>query len=189
MKEFIDYILQFGTLNQQQIDLILKKITTLELQKDDYFSEAGKVSNQVGFVLDGIVRVCYYNNKGEEITKYFIDENNLVVDLESFETETPSSAYVQAVNDCKILVFSRKDWRELSDTIVGWDAIVHKLISKALRQKVERRSPLISEDATTRYLMFLEIYPNIVNRVPLSYVASYLGITQSSLSRIRKNIR
>jgi len=189
MKEFIDYILQFGTLNQQQIDLILKKITTLELQKDYYFSEAGKVSNQVGFVLDGIVRVCYYNNKGEEITKYFIDENNLVVDLESFETETPSTAYVQAVNDCKILIFSRKDWRELSDTIVGWDAIVHKLISKALRQKVERRSPLISEDATTRYLMFLEIYPNIVNRVPLSYVASYLGITQSSLSRIRKNIR
>jgi len=189
MKEIIDYILQFGSLNQQQIDLILKKIKTLEIKKDEYFSEAGKISQQVGFVLDGIVRVCYYNNKGEEITKYFIDENNLVVDLESFENEIPSTAYVQATTDATILVFSRKDWRELSDTIVGWDAIVHKLVSKALRQKVERRSPLISEDATTRYQMFLEIYPNIVNRVPLSYVASYLGITQSSLSRIRKNIR
>ncbi len=189
MKEIIEYILQFGSLNQQQIDLILKKIQTLELKKDEYFSEAGRISQQVGFVLDGIVRVCYYNNKGEEITKYFIDENNLVVDLESFENEIPSTAYVQATTDATILIFSRKDWRELSDTIVGWDAIVHKLISKALRQKVERRSPLISEDATTRYQMFLEIYPNIVNRVPLSYVASYLGITQSSLSRIRKNIR
>jgi CRP-like cAMP-binding protein len=86
------------------------------------------------------------------------------------------------------VVFSKKDWRDLLDTIVGWDAIVHKIISKALRQKVERRSPLVSEDATTRYLMFLKIYPNVVNRIPLSYIASYLGITQSSLSRIRKNI-
>lgn len=188
MKEFIDYILQFGTLNQHQTNLILTKATELAFKKDEYFSEAGKVSQQVGFVLDGIVRVCYYNNKGEEITKYFIEENNLVVDLESFDNEIPSTAYVQATTDCKLLIFSRKDWKELLDTIIPWEAIVHKIISKALRQKVERRSPLVSEDATTRYLMFLEIYPNVVNRVPLSYVASYLGITQSSLSRIRKNI-
>jgi len=189
MKEFIEYILQFGNLNQQQIDLILKKATELNFPKDEYFSEAGKVSKQVGFVLDGIVRVCYYNNKGEEITKYFIEENNLVVDLESFDNEIPSTAYVQAITNCRLIVFSRKDWLELSDTIIGWDAIVHKIISKALRQKVERRSPLVSEDATTRYLMFLEIYPNVVNRIPLSYIASYLGVTQSSLSRIRKNIQ
>ena len=95
---------------------------------------------------------------------------------------------MQAITDTAIMVFSQKDWKELSKTIVGWDAIVHKLISRALMQKVERRSPQISEDATTRYLKFLEIYPNVVNRVPLSYVASYLGVTQSSLSRIRKNI-
>jgi len=189
MKEFIEYILQFGSLNQQQIDLISKKASELELQKDEYFSEAGKIAQQVGFTLDGIIRVCYYNNKGEEITKYFIDENNLVVDIESFDNEICSNAYVQAITDCKLLVFSKKDWRELLDTIVGWDAVVHKIISKALRQKVERRSPLVSEDATTRYLMFLKIYPNVINRIPLSYVASYLGITQSSLSRIRKNIR
>ncbi|WP_428231441.1 Crp/Fnr family transcriptional regulator [Flavobacterium sp.] len=189
MKVFIDYILQFGNLNQQQIDLILTKGTELELKKDEYFSEAGKVAQQVGFILDGIIRVCYYNNKGEEITKYFIEENNLVVDLESFDNEICSNAYVQAITDCKLLVFSRKDWQELLDTIIPWEAIVHKIISKALRQKVERRSPLVSEDATTRYLMFLKIYPNVINRIPLSYIASYLGVTQSSLSRIRKNIR
>jgi CRP-like cAMP-binding protein len=186
MKEFIEYILQFGNLNQQQIDLISKKATVIEIKKDEYFSEAGKIAQQV--VLDGIVRVCYYNNKGEEITKYFIDENNLVVDLESFDNEIPSSAYVQAVMDTKILVFSKKNWIELFNIIVGWEAIVYKLVSHALRQKVERRSPLVTEDAKARYLKFLEIYPNIVNRVPLSFVASYLGITQSSLSRIRKNV-
>ena len=189
MKELIVYILRFGNLNPQQIDFIASKAKEIVIYKDEYFSEAGKTSRQVGFVLEGIVRVCYYNNKGEEITKYFIEENNLVVDLESFDNEIPSTAYVQAITDCKLIVFSKKDWQELLNTIVGWDAIVHKIISKALMQKVERRSPLVSEDATTRYLKFMEIYPTVVNRIPLSYIASYLGITQSSLSRIRKNIR
>jgi len=189
MKELVNYILQFGNLNQQQIDLILSKAQEREISKENYFSEAGKISVEVGFILEGILRVCYYNNKGEEITKYFIDENNLVVDLDSFDNNICSSAYVQAVTDCKMIVFSKKDWQELLDTIIGWDSIVHKIISKALIQKVARRSPLVSEDATTRYLSFMEMFPNVINRVPLSYLASYLGITQSSLSRIRKNIR
>jgi CRP-like cAMP-binding protein len=189
MKELVEYILQFGSFNQQQIDLILSKAVEREIKKEDYFSEAGKVSVEVGFIVDGVMRVCYYNNKGEEITKYFIDENNLVVDLESFENSICSSAYVQAVTDCTMIVFSKKDWEDLLNTIIGWDKIVHKIINKTLIQKVSRRSPLVSEDATTRYLSFMEMFPNVINRVPLSYLASYLGITQSSLSRIRKNIR
>ncbi|MFP5042490.1 Crp/Fnr family transcriptional regulator [Parasediminibacterium sp. JCM 36343] len=188
MKEWIEYVLQFGNLNQQQIDLISKKATELELRKDAYFSEAGKISRQFGFIIDGIARVCYYNNKGEEITKYLIEENNMVVDLTSFDNEIPSSSYVQAITNCRLVVFSKKDWQELINTIVGWDTIVHKIISKALLQKVERISPLLSQDATSRYLKFMEIYPTVVNRIPLSYIASYLGITQSSLSRIRKKI-
>jgi CRP-like cAMP-binding protein len=188
MKELIQYILQFGNLNTQQIDLISNKTTELDLPKGAYFSEAGKIAQQVGFILEGIARVCYYNNKGEEITKYFIEENNLVVDLNSFDNNIPSSSYVEAVTDCRLIVFSKKDWKELSNTIIGWDAIVQKIISKALLQKVERISPLLSEDAKARYLRFLEIYSRVANRIPLSYVASYLGITQSSLSRIRKNI-
>ncbi|RYE24917.1 MAG: Crp/Fnr family transcriptional regulator [Sphingobacteriaceae bacterium] len=189
MKELIEYVLQFGSLNEQQIALILGKATELNLPKGAYFSEAGKIAGQFGFILDGIIRVCYYNNKGEEITKYFIEENNLVVDLNSFDNDIPSSSYVEALTDCRLIVFSKKDWKELSNTIIGWDAIVQKIISKALLQKVERISPLLSEDGKTRYLRFLEIYPTVANRIPLSYIASYLGITQSSLSRIRKNIR
>jgi len=189
MKAFIEYILQFGSLNQQQIDLISKKATALEIKKDGYYLEAGKIARQFGFITDGIARVCYYNNKGEEITKYFIEENNILVDLTSFDNEIPSTAYVQALTDCRLIVFSRQDWKELLNTIVGWDAIVHKIISKSLLQKIERISPLVAQDATTRYLKFLKIYPTAANRIPLSYIASYLGVTQSSLSRIRKNIR
>jgi CRP-like cAMP-binding protein len=189
MKELIDYFLKFGSLNQQQIELISSKAIELNLRRDEYYLEAGKIARQFGFILDGIARVCYYNNKGEEITKYFIEENNILVNLDSFDNEIPSPAYVQAVTDCRLIVFSKQDWQELLHTIVGWDNIVHKITSKALLKKIERISPLVAEDATTRYLKFIEIYPSLANRIPLSYIASYLGITQSSLSRIRKNIR
>jgi len=186
MKEFIEYILQFGNLNQQQIDFISKKANELELRKDEYFAEAGKVLKQVGFVVEGIFRICYYNNKGDEITRYFIDENHLIFNPHNNETFTE---YIQAATDCKLLVFSNQDWKEIFDTIVDWGAIYQKIILKTLAEKLERRSPLIEQDATTRYLMFMEKFPTIANRVPLSYIASYLGITQQSLSRIRKNFR
>ncbi|MGS2740901.1 Crp/Fnr family transcriptional regulator [Sinomicrobium sp. M5D2P17] len=129
MKEFIDFILQFGNLNQQQIDLISKKAKESLLRKEEYFAEAGKIMKQVGFVIDGII------------------------------------------------LFSTQDWKEISDTIVGWENIVQKIVSKALVQKLERVTPLVSQDATTRDLEFMEKYPTLVNRIPMSYIASYLGIT------------
>ena len=189
MKAFIDYILQFGNLNKQQTDLIMSKAKMLELHKDDYFSEAGKIPKQVGFIIEGVVRFCYYNNKGQEITHHFIDENNFVSDQQKFEAQVVASEYIQAVTDCKLLVFSKKDWDEIGNTIVGWDAITGLILKNCLLKTIERRSPLVSEDATTRYLSFIKNFPAIVNRVPLSHVASYLGITQQSLRRIRKNIR
>ncbi len=185
----INYVLQFGNLNTQQVDFISSKAQEIVLQKEDYFSEAGKIPKQVGFILDGVLRVCYYNNQGDEITKYFIEENNFVVDLDSFDNEIASSEYVQAVTDCRLIVFSKKDWEEIGHTIVGWEQIVNKIVKKSLILKLDRRSPLVSEDATTRYLAFLEKFPRLANRIPLSYLASYLGITQSSLSRIRKTVR
>lgn len=185
MKEFIEYLLQFGHLNAQQINLITSKAKEIELKKDDYFVEAGKVLGQVGFIIDGILRICYYNNKGEEITKIFIEENHLLYNLKN----VPSTEYIQAATECKLLVISNADWKEISDTIIGWEHIIQKITSKSLAQKLERVSPLVSQDATTRYLEFMEKYPTLVNRIPLNYIASYLGITQQSLSRIRKNIR
>ena len=188
MKEFIDYVLQFGNLNKQQIDLITNK-ATLELRKDGYYWEAGKMVKQIGFLTNGVLRVYYYNNKGEEITRYFIDENHLILSGNTIdETYTPSE-YIAAITDCKLVVFSKQDWKEISETIIGWDGILQKIVTKYHSEKIARRSELISQDATERYLDFIQKFPTLVNRVPLSYIASYLGITQSSLSRIRKNIR
>lgn len=188
MKELNEYMLQFGNLNSRQLALVEKKSMPVELQKEDYFSEAGKIPGQVGFILEGVIRGCYYNNKGEEITRCFINENSVVVDYVNFEANTYSSEYLQAATNCKLLVFSKQDWEELSQTIVGWDSIKNKMFQNCLYLK-SRKGPVISQDATTRYLEFMKNYPSLLNRVPLAYIASYLGVTQQSLSRIRKNIR
>jgi len=188
MNELINYLLQFGHLNQQQIDLVKSKGIFKEIKKDEYFQEAGKIPREVGFLTEGIIRICYYNNKGDEITKYFIDENNLIVDINSYNQNIPSSGYIQAITDCKFIVFSKDAMRELSMTILIWDDLINKILNKALLEKVNKVSPMLAEDATERYLSFFKKFPTLANRIPLSYLASYLGITQSSLSRIRKNI-
>jgi CRP-like cAMP-binding protein len=188
MEKFIEYVLQFGDLNKQQIDLMTKNGTELTLREGDYFSEAGKIPRQVGFITEGVFRICYYNNKGEEITRHFLGENNLMVDYPNFKANTASSEYLQAVTDCRLIVFSKSNWEEISDTIVGFDQIMDKMYQECLIQKL-RKSPEISQDATTRYLEFIETYPSLANRIPLAHIASYIGVTRQSLSRIRKNIR
>lgn len=181
-------MLRFGNLNKQQIDLINSKATEIALHKDDYYWEAGKPVKQIGFLTDGVLRVYYYNNRGEEITRYFIDENHLILSGNTVDEMYTPSEYLSAITDCKLVVFSKQDWKEISETIIGWDPILQKIVSKYHSEKMARRSELVSQDATERYLDFIQKFPTLVNRVPLSFIASYLGITPSSLSRIRKNI-
>ncbi|MCK7555825.1 Crp/Fnr family transcriptional regulator [Chitinophaga sedimenti] len=189
MDQFIKYLLQFGNLNEPQIALISSKGEELELCKDDFYWEAGKPVKQIGFLIAGVIRVFYHNNKGEEITRYFIDENHLVLSGSTVDEAYTPSEYLCAVTDCKLVTFTKQDWKEISDTITGWDHLVQKVVATHHSEKVSRRSELVSQDGTERYLDFIRKFPTLVNRVPLSYIASYLGITQSSLSRIRKNIR
>jgi CRP-like cAMP-binding protein len=189
IETLINYLLQFGNLNPTQIELIKSKVMTRQIKKDEYFQEAGKVPREIIFLTEGIMRICYYNNKGDEITKYFIEENHFLVDINSYNQEIPTTEYVQAVTDCSYIVFSKSVMRELSLTIIEWDNIVAKITAKGYADKVNKISPMMSEDAKERYLSFLDKFPTLANRIPLSYLASYLGITPSSLSRIRRNIR
>lgn len=171
------------------MELIRSKGVEVELHKDEYFWEAGKTVRQIGFITEGVLRVYYYNKQGEEITRYFIDENHLILSGHTIDEIYTPSEYLSAITDCQLVTFSKQDWRDLSETIIGWDTIVQKITAKHHREKMERRGSLVSQDATERYFDFLQKFPGLLNRVPLHYIASYLGITQSSLSRIRKNIR
>ena len=181
-------MLQFGQLNTQQKELIKSKLHETTLKKGENFSEAGKIARQVGFLTEGVLRVCYYGHKGEEFTRCFVPENRFAVDLNSFYNEIPCSEYVEALTDCRLFVLNKPAFMELSNTIIDWNPMFARMTSSALMRKVYESSRMLSEDATARYLSFLEIYPGLSNRIPLSALASYLGITQSSLSRIRKKI-
>ncbi len=188
MEKFINYILQFGHLNQSQIDLIKGSVKFNEISQGSFYQEAGDIPREVIFINEGVFRVCYYNEKGDEITKYFLDEYKLVADINCYNQGIASTEYVQAVTDCKYIALSKTSMDELSKTIVEWDKIIQKITAKGMATKINNISSMMSEDATERYLKFLSYFPNLANRIPLSYLASYIGITQSSLSRIRKKL-
>ena len=183
---FINYLLQFESLNKQQIDLINSCLTPREYKEGEYFLEAGKVSNEIGFIIQGVFRVCYYNNDGDEITRYFLDESNFIVDLNSFNSQIPSTEYIQSVTNSTVITLSKKSMEYLSSTIIAWDRIISKITTKALSEKVARVSLMMPQDASERYSFFIENFPRLVNKVPSQYIASYIGVTKSSLSRIRK---
>ena len=135
------------------------------------------------------MRVCYYDNKGNEVTKYFFEEGNFIADIHNYNGQCPATEYIQAVTDCKYISLSRDTMKDFSMTIVEWDNILAKNITKGLAENVNKISAMMPEDATERYLSFLEKFPSLTNHLPLNQLASYLGITQSSLSRIRKKIK
>ena len=183
---FFDYLQQFDTLNKQQVELINSFLVAKSYKEGDFFLRAGKVSNEIGFVLKGVFRVCYYDNNANEVTRYFLDEGNFIVDLNSYNTGIPSTEYVQALTGCTLLTLSKPAMEHLSATIVAWDRIISKITAKALAEKVTRISLMMPQNASARYTAFLENYPNLANRVPLQYIASYIGVTKSSLSRLRR---
>ena len=100
----------------------------------------------------------------------------------------PSSEYIQAITKMELLIFDREGMKNLSNTILIWDNVVGKITNKAMIEKFNKTSMMLAEDATTRYLNFHNRFPNLVNRIPLNYLASYIGVTKHSLSRIRKEI-
>lgn len=188
MRELINYLLQSGLFTTEQINLIESKITIKTLQAGDYFSGPEKPLNEIGFILKGILRVCDHDNKGTEITRYFIDENNFVVNLTAYTQQIPSSEYIQAAIKTELAVFSELALQTLSSAIIDWDKIIHQITARASNDRAERISPLVTESATIRYRNFVEKYSQIAGRVPLGHIASYLGITQQSFSRIRKQL-
>ncbi|WP_420150827.1 Crp/Fnr family transcriptional regulator [Spirosoma sp.] len=188
MDELFTYLRQFGYLDSRQQELIAAKAKRRTIAKGAYFAEAGKISTQIGYVTDGIFRVCYYDKLGDSFTRYFIYENRFIVDMNSFRDEIPSAEYIEAITDCQILTFSKDDFTQLSALIPEWHDIFVKITAYVLENKLKFTSNMLVQDAQKRYLNFLDHYPGLANRVPLNMLASYLGITPSSLSRIRKNI-
>ena len=188
MEQLLEYIRKFGQLDLREEYLIRQAFEKKSIPKATYFVACGKVNNSIAFVEAGVFRSLYYNNKGDDFTRYFIYEGRFIGDLQSFLDRTPSNDYIESLTDSEIWSLDFDNFALLEKEIKVWPLLMAKLYGFVVESKLKTANTMMNLDAKERYLLFLKLYPGLANRVPLAMLASYLGITASSLSRIRKNI-
>jgi len=186
VNEFVSYLLQYGELNDHHIKLLSEQVQTLRLAKGGFFSTAGRVADTLGFIVSGVLRISYKKEAGEDVTRLFLSENQFALDIESFRTGTRSRVDFEALTECTLLTLSKNDYEMLLVSIPPLANLFSKIMTAALLKKMQLGRRMLEQDAQERYWAFMDEHPGLLNRVPLLHVASYLGITPSSLSRIRK---
>lgn len=188
MEELFNYIRKFGILNNRDELLIAGGIQEFRVQKGEHFIEAGKVSQRIAFVKEGVFRALYYNKEGDDFTRYFIYEGRFIGDFQGFTDQLPAHEYIEAITNAVLLVIDLDHFRVLEKEIAIWPVLFARIHAFVVENKLKVASIMLNQDAKSRYIHFLNHYPGLANRVPQSMLASYLGITPSSLSRIRRNI-
>ncbi|PQA92358.1 cyclic nucleotide-binding protein [Chryseobacterium shigense] len=188
MEELFKYIRKFGILNKEEELLIAQGLQEITILKGEAFIEAGKVSRKIAFVKEGVFRSLYYNKQGDDFTRYFIYEGRFIGDFYGFADQIPALEYIEAVTDGVLLAIDLDYFKKLEKEIAVWPVLFARLHAFVAENKLKVASTMLNLDAKSRYIHFLDHYPGLANRVPQSMLASYLGITPSSLSRIRRNI-
>ncbi|UZR97932.1 Crp/Fnr family transcriptional regulator [Chondrinema litorale] len=177
-----------GILPQQSIDYVVDHFKPLSLKANENFQSHGVVAHEVGFVLEGVLRNFSYSKNGDDVTKYFIRQNQFAVDLESYYSLKPSETILQAVVDAQLLVIKRQVWDRLNEEVPKLYILTKSLTEATLLNKIKDNDFLNFGTAKEKYLEFVNRYPELVKTVPQQYIASYLKITPQSLSRIRKEL-
>lgn len=184
MKTLFDHISQYCKLGTPALKSLGAALQKTELPKGAFIITEGKVCNQVYFLEQGCLR-GFYNLDGKEISYWFAFENSFVTSFFSFISRKPGMENIQTIEDCTLWAISFEDLQQLYDK--------HKDIERLGRIMHERYYVMLEErfvnnhfkEARERYENLMSQSPHILQRVPLGYVASYLGITQETLSRIR----
>lgn len=159
-----------------------------ELPSDTYLLRAGEIATQVFFVEKGLLISSTLNDRGTENILHFALESWLVADRSSLYRNEPSPFYIKTIEPSTI-VFLHKNFLQRASLLNQKFACFNdEMLQRNILVQEKRIQSLLSMSATERYLSFMETYPNIILRVPQWMVASYLGITPESLSRIRKEI-
>nr|WP_315025920.1 Crp/Fnr family transcriptional regulator [uncultured Chryseobacterium sp.] len=188
MEELFNYIKKFGLLNESDQLLIAEGIQEITVRKGETFVEAGKPSQRIAFVKDGVFRSLYYNKQGDDFTRYFIYEGRFIGDFQGFTEQLPAHEDIEAITNAVLLVIDLKHFKILEEKISVWPVLFARIHAFVAENKLKVASIMLNQDAKARYIHFLNHYPGLANRVPQSMLASYLGVTPSSLSRIRRTI-
>jgi CRP/FNR family transcriptional regulator, anaerobic regulatory protein len=178
----------FKEIPAADFELIGQHLQYRDIVTGQVLLQQGKTAKELFFVATGILKIVSTSEKGNDVIQFFIKENKFCTILYSFNGGIIAHESIVAATHGELLVFSKTSLDALYAKLPYFKSLVESITQQALIDKIQVRNNLMGEEATTRYHKFISEQPDIMLRVPLSDVASYLGITQQSLSRIRRNI-
>jgi CRP-like cAMP-binding protein len=189
MKEVLKSLFNsYRELSDNDISKGLDLFSQKTYRKGDLLIESGYTCNWIGFVVSGIVRNFYVSSKGEEITYCITFPNKFITAYSSFISGDKTFENIHAITDVEMLVIDKKQFTELIKMSIGWLKFSNHFAEQSYVLMENRLLALQMESAENRYSELMSNNPEIIREVPLKYIASYLGITQRHLSRIRREL-
>jgi len=182
----IDLIDTQEELKPRFAEILSKEFTEESHKKGSVLWREGRICPKIYIVKEGLLRVYYYNSAGKEITHWFAPEFTVITDLGSFFKRNPSKYSMEAIEDVVLYTITLDKLNKLFDEYHEIERFGRLFVIEMMVQVGEKVKDLQFRTAVERYQILLEKYPTVLQRAPLGKIASYLGITQQSLSRIRK---
>lgn len=171
--------------NDPELLLKLKPFIKREVfKKGDYLQKAGTISKKLYIIKQGLIRVFYIKN-GREICCHFASEGEAITGIDSFFTARPSIYTSEAIEDTICHSLTKEQLEAAYDHIPGMNKIGREFVTAAYIDLVERYNSIVCMTAEERYHDFMAQRADLLHRVPLGYISSYLGMTQETLSRVR----
>lgn len=184
---FQSRIIQLFDIPDASLTPILSSFFEEDLTKGTYFLEQFKRCDRLSFIQSGVVRVFKETSSGE-VTQWIGQEGYFVTDLSSFLFDQPARWSIQMLTDTKLLSISKKDYLQFEAHIPDWNRLEKRFVAKCFLQLEDRIYNFIAQTAEERYHLYFEQNKTLFNRVPLQYIASVLGMSPETLSRIRAKI-
>ena len=184
MEQLFQYFKKFNPLSKEAEEAIGEICSVIAIKKNKDLQSIGHTCKTIYFIKKGVARI-YYLHDGIDITENFFFENNIIARVESLLTGKPSRKAIQILEDADIVSINANALFELYNRFHEIERLFRKIFEAAYVDTVNRIEGMQFHAAEERYKALLHEAPDVLKRVPLKYIASYLGITQVSLSRIR----
>ncbi len=182
---FVDHIKTFFPLTDEAAVELLGKSRWHNFPRHHLLHREGEVCNRLWFIETGIVRWFYHDEDGRDITDSFASENSFVTAFDSFFQRKPSRYFIEVLEDSTVYSMDYSDLDESLYKFPEIERVSRLILLDILEQQLEKNSALQFRTAEQRYRFVIEKHPDLLQRVSLGNIASYLGITQETLSRIR----